>query len=59
MSIVSIGESEIFPFWKWERILDLIIVPQFTLVPSPTTSGVGTTPLGVTSTSILLLGIQV
>jgi hypothetical protein len=53
------GEREIFPLMKRERILDLIKVSRFTHVPSPAASGDGTTPLGAISTSILLLGIQV
>jgi len=54
--IVSIGEKEIFPFMKWERILDLTKVSWFTLVPSLAASRVSTTPLGATSAGVLLQG---
>jgi hypothetical protein len=51
------GEREILPLMKWERILDLTKVSRFTLIPSPATSSI--TPLDAISTSILLLGTQV
>jgi hypothetical protein len=57
MRIVSIGEREIFPFMKWERILDLIVVSWFMPDPSLAASGVNTTPHGAMLASILLLGI--
>jgi hypothetical protein len=36
MRIVSMGEREIFPLMKREKILDLIKVSLFILIPSPT-----------------------
>jgi hypothetical protein len=53
------GEREILPLLKWERILDLTKVSRFTPVPSLATLGDGIAPHGVISTDILLLGIQV
>jgi len=59
MRIVSMGEREIFPLMKWEKILDLIKVSWFTLVPSLAALGDDIASPDATSTSILLLGTQV
>ncbi len=56
MSIVSIGESEILTYMKWERILELSEVSQFTPIPSPIASSVNTTPPGAMLIGTLLLG---
>jgi hypothetical protein len=52
------GEREIFLLMKWEKILDLIKVSRFTLVPSLATLGDDIVSPDATSTSILLLGTQ-
>jgi hypothetical protein len=59
MRIVSMGEREIFPLMKWEKILDLTKVSLFIFIPSLVTLGVYIVPLGATSTGILRLGIRV
>jgi hypothetical protein len=50
------GEREIFLLMKWEIILDMIDVFQFTLVPSLVALRDVIAPLGATSTCIFLLG---
>jgi xanthosine utilization system XapX-like protein len=52
------GEREIFPLMKWERILDLTEGFQFIRVPSPAASRDSTMLLGATSIGIVLLGIR-
>ncbi len=53
------GDREIFPFMKCERILDLTETSLLMPTPSFSPSGVGATPPGAISTGVLLLGTRV
>jgi len=59
MRMVSMGDREIFPFMKCDKILDLVEASLLAPTPSLSTSGISAIPLGATLIKVLLLDTRV